>query len=130
MLNPSTADERFDDQTRRRCITRAKSLGCADLMVTNLFAKTATYPRELLMCSDPVGPLNDPYIREAALHARYVICAWGTMGTLLRRDELVLRFLRVLSLYCLGTTKEGHPRHPCRLAHSVELVPFYPEVGQ
>ena len=54
MLNPSTADDRRDDPTIRRCMAFACAWGYSALE-RNLFAWRATDPRELLVASDPTG---------------------------------------------------------------------------
>lgn len=59
LLNPSTADERKDDPTIRRCGGFSKSWGFGALEVVNLFAFRATDPRSLWLAMDPVGPKND-----------------------------------------------------------------------
>ncbi|GHX72979.1 hypothetical protein VCSRO16_3593 [Vibrio cholerae] len=41
-LNPSTADEKNDDPTLRRCINFAKSWGYGGVCMANLFAFRAT----------------------------------------------------------------------------------------
>ena len=49
MLNPSTADEKNDDPTIRRCINFAKDFGAGGIYVVNLFPLRATNPNELLI---------------------------------------------------------------------------------
>src|SRR5690348_7021805 len=59
LLNPSTADERLDDPTIRRCIGFARSLGYPALVLGNLFALRSTDPRALRSAFDPIGPGNN-----------------------------------------------------------------------
>jgi hypothetical protein len=66
LLNPSTADDRRDDPTIRRCLGFARSLGYGGIHVVNLFAFRATCPRQLRAADDPVGPDNDGFILRAA----------------------------------------------------------------
>jgi hypothetical protein len=112
-LNPSTADESLDDPTIRRCVGFAKSWGFGGLVMLNLFAFRSTDPQVLREVADPIGPHNDGWI-ESETRRREVICCWGVHGTLKDRDSAVLKTLR--GAKCLGTTKDGHPRHPLYLS--------------
>lgn len=113
MLNPSTADATQDDPTIRRCVGFAKRWGYGRLLVGNLFALRATDPRCLLDEPDPVGPQNDEHLRVMMDEARIVICAWGAHklahGT---TRESAVKALLGPSLWALGRTAAGAPRHP------------------
>lgn len=125
MLNPSTADANQDDPTLRKCIHFAKSFSCGSLEVVNLFAYRATNPRELKKVADPVGSRNNCYIELAIRRADLIIVAWGTKGIFQKRNEEVLNLISgKKSLYCLGLTKGGHPRHPLYLRKSTERIIF------
>ena len=121
-LNPSTADEATDDATVRRCIGFAKRLGFGRLLLTNLFGFRATCPIALTKATDPVGPENDDWIREASMAADLTIVAWGIHGRLHERDQAVLRNLS--TPHCLGTTKDGQPRHPLYLSANASLKKY------
>lgn len=116
MLNPSIADHQVDDPTIRRCVGFAKEWGYGGLIVVNLFAYRATKPERLFTASDPVGPDNDRHLVEAAGEANMVVCAWGAGATKMPgrvrtvREELQSALGR--PLFCLGRTKDSHPRHP------------------
>ena len=43
-LNPSTADEKVDDPTIRRCVNYAKNWGYGGFLMVNLFAYRTTLP--------------------------------------------------------------------------------------
>lgn len=119
MLNPSTADGERDDPTIRRCLHFAQALGASQLVVANLYGYRATDPRHLWQVDDPVGPENLDYLRHA-LDATHVVVAWGGHA----RSEEVERFLQIAedtALWCLGTTRDGAPRHPLYVANAVEL---------
>lgn len=49
-LNPSTANEKINDPTIRRCIGFAKQWEFGKLFVTNLFSFRATSPKDLFNC--------------------------------------------------------------------------------
>lgn len=113
MLNPSTADENFNDPTVTRCIRFAQSWGFAVLEVVNLFAYRSTYPQVLTVTEDPVGPENDRYITTSAWWADLVVCAWGNHGIIRDRGSEVKELLRPLAeVVHLGLTKRQQPRHP------------------
>lgn len=132
MLNPSTADASIDDPTIRRCIAFSRSWGCAGMAVVNLFAFRATDPRQLMKASDPVGEHGNVYIDHwARATTGPTVAAWGNWGAMNNRGRNVALMLEVLGhrLHCLGTTKDGHPKHPLargkhRVPDGFEPVPF------
>jgi hypothetical protein len=124
MFNPSTADEAKDDPTIRRCAAFARGWGYGRLEVCNLFAYRATDPRTLRRIVDPVGPLNDAMIARAAKRADTVVVAWGVEGARSRRADVVMGLLRSSTVYCVGTTRDGFPRHPLYVRGDSLLAPF------
>lgn len=125
-LNPSTADSLVDDPTIRRCRSFARREGCGGLAMINLFAYRSTDPDKLRHVNDPIGPLNDDYLILVAHAGAPVVAAWGVHGTLRGRDRAVISMLTGYGsqLQCLGTTKDGHPRHPLYLAGKTPLEPY------
>ncbi len=115
MLNPSTADGEQDDPTIRRCIGFCRSWGYDILSVRNLFAWRATDPRELFNTNTATGGHRGDTELLAAATADMLVVAWGA-GVPFGRDEQALELFKThfpgVPLYCLGTTKHGHPRHP------------------
>lgn len=120
MLNPSTADATADDATVRRCLGFARAWGYGRLLVGNLYAYRATYPRALHVAPDPVGPDNDAHLAMLAARAALIVCAWGQCGPFAERPRAVCDILG-RPLHALAFTKGGHPRHPLRL--SAALTP-------
>lgn len=122
MLNPSTATEVQNDPTVERCERRARALGFGSFRVTNIFAFRATDPKIMRAAADPVGPENDAAIREGADWADQVVCAWGTHGAHLGRGPVVEALLRRsgASLYHLGLSKDGHPKHPLYIGYETQ----------
>src|SRR5262249_12400239 len=127
MLNPSTADASLDDPTIRRCMSFARRWGCGGIDVRNLFALRATEPRRLRGGDHPpFGPDNDKHlIALAERRPGPVVAAWGTHGALFSRGTYVTHLLaeRAVPLSCLGTTKDGHPKHPLYVRTDVPLIP-------
>lgn len=121
-LNPSTADEKNDDPTIRRCIGFAQNWGFDALCMTNLFAFRATNPGDMLSQADPIGEDNNKTLCDLAKDASLIVAAWGTNGSYLGRDAYVKGMIP--GLHCLQLTKEGHPGHPLYLPRTVKPIPF------
>jgi hypothetical protein len=119
-LNPSTADEREDDPTLRRCVGFAQAWGFPALCMTNLFAYRATEPAQMRAQADPVGERNDWYLRTTAATADIVIAAWGVHGAHVGRADAVRAMLP--KLHYLRLTKSGHPGHPLYLPKTLRPV--------
>ncbi len=130
MLNPSVADADIDDPTLRKCIGFAKSWGYGSLELVNLFAYIATEPDNLRQVEDPVGSDNDSYLLKTIENAEKVILAWGDEGSkrpwrYRNRSKHVLKLIgEKSSLYCLGLTEHGHPRHPLYVDYKTTPVSF------
>ena len=130
MLNPSTADDRDDDPTIRRLRGFAAAWGYAGFTVVNLYALRSPDPAALKSHVDPIGPLNDHWIAATATEAGAVVCAWGTNA----QPERVAAVVQALEaagvqMQCLGTTKDGHPRHPLYVKGDTTLIPWLPNVA-
>ncbi len=127
MLNPSTADALKNDSTIARCLAFAHRWDFGMLEVVNLFAYKTANPSDLLKVSNPIGEENDHFLLQAIARAFCIVAAWGTKGILLNRDKHVLRLLAYhQTLYCLGFTRGGHPRHPLYVKGNAGLVPWIP----
>jgi hypothetical protein len=131
LLNPSIAGAEETDRTIEQVIHFTWRENFGRLVVVNLFALVSTSPALLTTDTEPepVGPLADRFIQEAMDENGRVIVAWGaapvgpTASARTRgRDKAVLDLLGGRELYCLGITKAGAPRHPCRLAKATEMV--------
>jgi len=119
-LNPSTADDKEDDPTIRRCVQFAKSWGYGGLCMANLFAYRATKPIKMLASYTPIGVDNDIWLKRLTLQADKIVAAWGVHGNHKNRDKAVMSFIP--DLYCLGITKNGHPKHPLFLKKNTKLI--------
>lgn len=121
-LNPSSANENYDDPTVRRCLSFSESFGCGGLIIVNLFAYRCVSPLNLFSAYDPVGSENDYYIKKMAADAGITIAAWGAHPVLPGRDEEVLPLLKEPQY--LELTKNGYPRHPLYLKKDLRPKPF------
>ena len=115
MLNPSTADASIDDPTIRRVRSFSERDGFGACEVLNLFALRSPDPKLLKTHSEPVGTDNGEYlVRAMERTGGMVIAAWGAHPFAAERARLLLSSAKAVgrTLYCLGTTKAGAPRHP------------------
>lgn len=126
MLNPSKATEAHNDPTVGRCENRARALGYGAFRVTNLFALRETDPALMRKDIEPNGQDNDATLIAGAGWADDTIAAWGVHGVHRGRDTEVITLFRKHNcpLHALGTTKDGHPRHPLYLPYSAMPTPW------
>lgn len=128
MLNPSTADANVDDPTIRRCMGFARREGCEGIDVVNLFSKRVTRPVHLFEGVDPEGPGNLGFVRrhveQAGRRRHPVVVAWGAHGFAQNSDAYDWLSKQKTALLCLGTTKDGSPRHPLYVKGDTPLTSF------
>lgn len=124
-LNPSTADEKNDDPTIRRCKRFAKDWGFGGLCMANLFALRATNPKDMMNHFRPIGDDNDEWLSNLSDGSGMTLAAWGNHGSYMDRDLDVCEFVVGGSrLMCLGKTKPGAPRHPLYVKADTQPVEF------
>jgi len=117
MLNPSIADDVFDDPTIRRCIGFARRENLGGIVVANLYGLRSTSPAVLKTTIDPIGPDNEKALREVIIGAVAqsvpIVCAWGATAPR-EASHLFIDIARHhgANLVCLGKTANGSPRHP------------------
>lgn len=133
MLNPSTADAFTVDPTIARCVRLARRENAGGLVVANLFALRATRPAVLRTAADPVGPYTDAVLGHIlttvlATDGAALVVAWGCHGDLHDRGRQVAGQLAGAGarLRCLGTTRDGHPRHPLFVRADTPFRPYRP----
>jgi len=126
MLNPSKADALQDDPTIRRCINFADNWGFTALSVRNLFPWRATDPDEMRaygILTLTGGDRGNAELQASAT-ADLVIAAWGASPRIIGRDVAALNMFGTRPIYCLGTTKNGYPKHPLYIRADTEPQPF------
>ncbi len=136
MLNPSTADAESDDPTVRRCIRFSEAWGYGGLVIGNLYPLRSSDPRDLakwvrlLTTAADISVAmwtNINVVLAQAESAVLVVAAWGAfppkLGAYWRPVTMLNDWCRGhhKPLQCLGTTRDGHPKHP--LARGRHRVP-------
>ena len=125
MLNPSTADAKVNDPTITRCINRAKDSGYGGAVVGNAYAYRSTNPKKLKLIGDAIGPDNDKYLAEIMADCETIVVAWGfhaKRSTALKICNIAFELDK--TLYCLGLTANGSPRHPLYIQGDTKLKEF------
>lgn len=119
MANPSIAGASDDDPTIRRCVGFTRSLGFRRLLVGNINPQISTDPANVITPPRDVLRLNDTWIRTLRHHATTIVCAWGSDPD----PDLVDRAWQWVgrAAMCLGTCKNGQPRHPLYLRATTQL---------
>lgn len=120
-LNPSRAGDVQDDPTVRRLIGFAKSWGYGGLFVANLSAFVTPDPKELWPCLELSKTMNDAAIKLMRILCGAAVVGWGHFG-----KDAGTRPAEVLALigkpvYCMGTTKDGEPKHPLYLRADTQM---------
>ena len=128
LLNPSTADDKKEDPTVRRCLGFASRWNFESVRILNIFALRSTDPDALYGHPDPVGPDNDDAISKwsGLDQAARVVLAWGSHGEFRDRGfwvgQGILALRNFTEVYCFGATKRGQPLHPLYLRADRPLV--------
>lgn len=124
-LNPSIADAKRLDPTCTRFEIRAKAAGFDGFQVVNAFAAVSTDPKGLLRISDPVGPLNDGFILDAARSSAMFVCCWGSASSLIAaraRRVTAMLAAAVIPMHAVHVNQDGQPAH--LLYQKLEHLPF------
>ena len=126
MLNPSKATETTNDPTIERCQRRAMRLGFGAMWIANIFAWRETDPKKLRKRRWPEGADNMDQLSNAADWADEILAAWGVHGAHRNQGPCVAETLAPFAekLRVLGTTKDGHPRHPLYCAYDMPMQPW------
>ncbi len=118
-LNPSTANQCFDDPTITRLMARASRLGYSALLAGNLYAFVSSNPDRLLTVEDAIGPENDRYLEMMIGMAKLVLCAWGSFDVAKKRFGDVLSMIK--NPCCLGKNSDGTPKHPLYVSYARQI---------
>lgn len=136
LVNPSIAGEVINDQTVGKLIGFGQRNGIRRWLLGNLFAGISTDIKGLPKLSDPTGPDNDRHLREMMREADIHIVGWGSLNKLpqglrSRWKDIVRMADEIgITLHCIGTNADGHPKHPLMTGYDVPItvweVPWFP----
>ena len=127
--NPSTADGLLDDPTVAAEIGHTKGLGLTHYLKMNISPYRATNPKALQHVAIPLVPrMHRTEVAYRAMTAARVIVACGVPPGPLDREAHELLDLIAwcgVPLWCLGTTREGWPRHPLYMPADSPIARWY-----
>lgn len=129
MLNPSTADSKYNDPTIIRCMNYAKDWGYGGIFVGNLFAFRHKDPKRLLKATDPIGRKNNKHLSKMRKKSKKIVCAWGHSGIVKKLSNKSMEHLLNIKpvLYCLELSKDGTPKHPLYLKKTLKPQHYLPQ---
>ncbi len=142
MLNPSTADHEKDDPTITRVMHFSRSWGFGAAVVVNLYPLITSKPSECKRFAqwydyrdwharDVIQYANEPIVTEQCHESQMIVAAWGRHAwewDAFYVDHVMEEIWtdwptdwNVDAVMCLGTNKDGSPKHP--LARGRNRVP-------
>lgn len=126
--NPSTALADEDDPTVRKEQTITRREGLCRFRKMNVTPYRATDPARLTPAIVARHhEANMAALRRSIPEAAWIVAAWGAIPPFQRPyAREMIQEIRGFGhrILCLGTTKDGSPRHPCRLANATPLEPW------
>lgn len=127
-LNPSTADDKEDDNTIRRLIHFTEQEGFGGFYIVNLFSFRSRDFDDVKSSNFPIGIKTDYYIKSYTRKSNLVCLIWGGKGTYMNRDkevEILLPKISGVDIRCLGKTNKGNPKHPLYLPNTTKMEFYY-----
>lgn len=128
-LNPSTADETYNDPTIRRVISFAKQWGYGGVYMMNCFPLVSSDPKALrkfnvVSYCYHVLNINDHWLLRAAKGSKDIIFAWGNFDIVKEtgRDKDLIKMFPDAKALILN--KNGSPRHPLYVKSNIVPIRF------
>ncbi|WP_244626928.1 DUF1643 domain-containing protein [Microvirga tunisiensis] len=113
-----------------REVKRTMALGLDSYIKCNVMDFRATKPKMLLEPGvQPCSSENISSILKIAAKAELIILAYGTLHKKLAhygRDIVKALHADGHSLWVLGTTQDGSPRHSLYVGYDADLIPYAP----
>ena len=121
MLNPSKADDQFDDKTIKRLIFFTKKFGFGGFYVGNLYPKITPYVNVLYDDLSHNKIENRRHIKFMINKSSKVVFAWGK--TIESTPKWIHKIIE--KPFCFGLNKNGTPKHPLYLKKNTSLIRFF-----
>jgi len=130
-LNPSTANETFNDPTIKSVIRLSKFNGFGGVYMMNCFPLVSTNPdilKDFWQSGNPFiqnqDTINRNKLKEMATKCIAVVFAWGSFKVVkeVKRDkELMQMFPNAMALFI---NKNGSPKHPLYCKSETTFIKF------
>lgn len=130
LVNPSIAGADNNDQTVGKLIGFGQRNGIRRWLLGNPFAFITTDIKGLAKAKDPIGPDNDKHLRAMMREAEIHVVGWGALNklpeTLRGRWKDIVRMAdeEGVTLHCIGTNADKHPKHPLMTGYDVPILPW------
>ena len=124
MLNPSVADEKYDDKTISKCMKFSNCWGYGGFYVLNLCSDISTCPKKAinkLKTNQEIDPTSLSYIKDLINNNNVIYCAWG-FG--ISTPKWLTTILKNKTIKALELSKLGTPKHPLYLDSKLIPVNF------
>lgn len=127
-VNPSTADASIDDATVRKWNGFTQRWGASRYVVGNVFAFRSTDVKALAKADDPIGRLNNDYLKQIIADADVLVPCWGDQMKV--PQQLRMHFHWMMQqlvgsgkpVKTFGLSKGGFPKHPLMLGYDTPLI--------
>lgn len=135
MLNPSTADEMYNDPTIERCQRRAVEYGYGKMVIINLFPYRETDSQLLTSIPDLYGDIDttNQHILDVVRECQQTIAGWGSHPMAMARAREIYQLLAGHGLsnkiFALDVNADGNPKHPLYIAYSAKPASWAPVMG-
>lgn len=120
-LNPSRAGADLDDMTVTKGMGFARAWDLGGTVHANAFPFITPYPDQLAECTTREMEENDRWMVDLAARAKLVVFSWGAFPQFEGRFRRIARLLAPFHPVCLGTTKNGYPKHISRIGYATAM---------
>lgn len=125
-LNPSTANHMTNDPTITRVTQFVYAWNYGGVFMANLYSLISPNPNALLG-GDALCTSLETWARYMVESSEIVVFAWGSwpgLSDIAQRREYYLELCQQVGrpVYCLGTNKDGQPKHPLYLKKTTKLI--------
>lgn len=126
-LNPSRANETYNDLTITKLIHFSKKWGFDGMYMANLFSiinPKSDFIKDIGMLNmmDYIGPHTEEWLNLMRENSNHVVFCWGDFKNINFRSDVIAK--EFSPAWCFGYCKSGAPKHPVRLGYKTQLQEY------